>query len=181
MEKEKVTLSSEGQIVMSTLLGERDRIFSREELTKALWGKKDDFPEDWKCRIYNAISNAKKYLELHYKYSIRWYPRGQGWKLAYTEIDLEVAAKQSITRAQSYAEAAKRKGKILDIMIQTVKTFPGIEEREAKRLIDGIEKVVQICYVVDTDLGRAIEAGELAAIESKEEEDGESSDSKEDR
>ena len=167
MEKEKVTLSNEGKIVMSTLLGQRNYIFRREELTKALWGKEDDFPEDWKCRVYWAISNAKKYLEQDQKYSIRWYPKGQGWKLAYTEIDLEVAAKQSITRAQSYAEAAKRKGNILEIMIQMVKTFPGIEERESKRLIDGIKKVVEICYVVDTDLGRAIEAGELALTEPK--------------
>ena len=178
MEKEKVTLSNEGKIVMSTLLGKRDHRFKRKELTKALWDKKDDFPKDWKCRVYWAISNAKKYLELHRKYSIRWYPKGQGWKLAYTEIDLEIAAKQSIIRAQSYAEAAKRKGNILEIMIQMVKTFPGIEEREAKRLIDGIKKVVQICYVVDTDLGRAIEAGELAKLESKEGTDGKSLDNK---
>jgi len=72
-------------------------------------------------------------------------------------------------RGGHHLSSANRKGKILNRLIQTLETLPGLDQKEAKGLIDGITRAVEQVYAADGQLARAIESGELAAITDKKE------------
>lgn len=166
--KEYVYLSHEGQIIEANLLEKRDYAFSREEFAEAIWTRDTKkWPSNWKGLFYCGMHCAKKDLEVNYDYSVVHYKRA--WKLAHTEVELELAAKQSVVRGGHHLSSASRKGKILNRLIQTLKTLPGLDQKEAKGLIDGITRAVDQVYAADGQLARAIESGELAAITDKKE------------
>lgn len=177
--KEDVYLSNEGTFIMANLRKKKNYAFSREELAEAIWTRdRKKWPSNWKGLFYCGMSCAKKYLEVHYDESIRHY-RGGAWKLAYTPVDLEVATKQSVVRGGHHLSSANRKGKILNRLIQTLDTLPGLDRKEAESLRDGIIRAVEQVYAADGQLARAIESGELASIESEETREGENLDNKE--
>ena len=167
--KEDVYLSHEGEIIMAKLLEKRDYAFSREEFAEAIWTRDTKkWPSNWKGLFYCGMYCAKKYLEVNYPYSVVHYKRA--WELAYTEVELELATKQSVVRGGHHLSSANRKGKILNRLIQTLKTLPGLDRKEAESLIDGITRAVEQVYAADGQLARAIESGELAAIGAKQDE-----------
>lgn len=169
-EKKRLSLTKEGQIIMATLLHNRKTPFTRADLREILWGGQE-LPDNWKDTFYASLSNAKIFLLVEYKYSIRRYsPKkspGQkrksptAWKLAYTPLDLETAASQSVKRSQSHADIAEHTAKALGQLLGKIKKLPGLQKSESSELIKDIINLTQNCWRVGSSLEGAIERAEV--------------------
>jgi len=170
MENEKkLSLTTDGQIVMATLRNEKDRPFNREEFCKIIWNRK--LPDNWKVKFYGALANAKPFLMVQYGESIRYYPPQKvlgenrksppAWKLAYTPLDLEIAARQSVKRSQSHADIAESTAKVLGQLLGKIKKFPGLQKSESSELIKDVINLAQNCWRVGSSLEGAIERAEV--------------------
>lgn len=155
---------------MATLLHNRDTPFTRADLREILWnGQK--LPDNWKDTFYASLSNAKIFLLVEYGYSIRRYPPqkvpGQNrksptaWKLAYTPLDLEIAARQSVKRSQSHADIAESTAKVLGQLLGKIKKFPGLQKSESSELIRDVINLTRNCFLVGSSLEGAIERAEI--------------------
>lgn len=172
MENEKkLSLTKEGQIIMATLLHNRKTPFTRADLREILWGGQE-LPDNWKDIFYASLSNAKIFLLVEYKYSIRRYPPpkklpGQkrksptAWKLAYTPEDLEIATRQSVKICGYHAEVAEKGAKALGRLLGKIKKLPGLQKSESSELIRDVINLTRNCFLVGSSLEGAIERAEI--------------------
>lgn len=152
-------LNVQEQLVLDLFLGDRNMIFSRDAIARHVWGQSEEFPPGWKPIIYCLVYNVKKHLREKYNYSIRRYPRGQGWKLAHTDTDIKIATEQSMKKGGGYLKSAKSTTDVLSHIIETQK-LSGAKRRDAERIIDRVVETSQAWHDADRELRKAVEEAE---------------------
>lgn len=165
----KLTLTKNGSVIMYAMLKERDKLFGYDELKDILWPNGMEAPINWKGRMYAAIYNAKRWLEEWRRLSILRVRRGC-WKLAWRKVELERAARQSMKKGHGYDKSASKKALILDaqLKLEKVTKLPGLDEQDSKRTLETIKAVLRLSYAGLAQLQKAIDAGEEAMLEHKE-------------